>query len=1845
MKFYSAIHKITSKLLIATLFVIITSTGYAYAADTDAFIIRVKTDNTCAGGCNSTSYTVQAASTVGYAVDCNYNGTSFATTTAGLTTTYTCSYGTPGTYDIAVKSPAMTFAINGSTVTRQKILQVRQWGTTAWTSFDSLLNGANNVNIIATDIPNLSNVTSMVYAFKDAVSLTGNATMGSWNTSNVTSMKGMFLGATLFNQDIGSWDTRRVIDFESAFGSAVNFNQNLGAWNVASGTIFTSMFGNATVFNNGGSSSINNWNMSNANTLQGMFDLAKAFNQPIGNWNISKVTNINFMFRDAWAFNQPLNSWNTSNVQQLRYTFNNARAFNQPIGNWNTSKVNDSNRAFMGAWVFNQDIGAWNMASNTNMSFMFAGATAFNNASSSSIGAWNTSNVTTMQTMFNSATNFNQNIGAWNLSKTTDIAYMFLYASKFNNDGSPDINNWNTSNVTSMVSTFDGASAFNQPLNSWNTAKVTSMRSMFYAAINFNQDISSWTTSAVTSMQNMFSNASKFDQNLGSWVVKQVTNLSGMLNNTKLSIANYDSTIIAWETQKPLSATSGLGAAGLKYCNSVTQRTALQVSGLSFAGDTLGCASEVLAYNGNGATSGTVPSIATGTVGSTVTVAGQGTLVKTGNTFSNWNTSPLGSGTNYATSSTFTFVTGTTTLYAKWIPNTYQVLFDINTGTGGVMANQNFTYGVASNLNTNNFTKTNSTFAGWNTASNGSGVNYINGQSVSNLSATNGGVVTLYAQWATAPVITNVTATNANGYYKSGSTVTLTVTFDQVVNVVGTPQIALNTGGIATYSSGSGTAVLEFVYTVGAGENTGDLEYSSTTALSLNGGTIRNAGLIDAVLTLPSVGQTGSLSTNKNIVIDTVAPTAPSVNADITGGFSLTSPNITFTSSDTNFSHFFISINGGATSTVTSPYNPTLGVAASYNVVVTAVDMAGNMTVASILYPPTVNINAPTKYFNNTVTDSTVTITAPVGSTLDSLTISGTNIGDVSTGGLTCSLVLPAVIPAGGITCSGFVVNNTATVTAIATLSVGDGGAVGQAVMLYEKDTVSPTTTISSTTTSPTISSMFGVIVKFLKAMTGADAFDNSDLSIINGSSGGACSTLDYITFNCPITATLIGTTTISVLANKAQDKFGNFNLISNILEMIYSPAPTITNITSTSTKSSYKAGDTVFISVTFDQIINASGTPTIDLLNGGVANYVSGSGSSTLVFAYTVTGGQDISDLDYAGPNALNLAGGLLNNAYGTPSLLTLPSSGASSSLGFNKDIVIDTVSPIAPVLTLPTSGSSFYSGNLFTGTCEPNATVNISHANIAPNPTQISCGPGGNYSGPVVFSVGTTTTNILITQTDVAGNVSPTTTLATLNVYTGPQVLNVTSPNADTSYGAGSVITITIEFDQAVNVTGTPLLTLNSGGSATYVSGSGSTLLTFTYTITGGENSADLDYPNINSLTLNGGTIKNPANIDANLTLPLSGIQGILGVNKNITIDTLTPSNPSFTSHTNNGTSNLSTTLAGLCEANTALLLTHADIVGSPIISTCDGTGSYSIPVTFTSTGLKSSIKIKQTDQAGNTSPETAINLTVVSTLGGIVAPVSVPVSSGGGSSLVTQFVTQIKDTVSNLLNTKPATQAVTTNPNLIGGAEPNVPAEFSNYVCVRYLKEYIRPGAKNNPEEVKKLQSFLNEYENEKLVVDGVYKQADIDAVKRFQAKYLDQIMLPWGVTEPTGIVFRTTVAKINLLSCAKQVGCPYFDTYMKSGDNTIEAVKVQDFLNIISAPTSGYPTNGIALEKSFNLQTVKKVKEFQGFYKDIVLKPWDLTTPTGRWYQTTRHAANKLMNCSEGEIKLDNGLKVR
>jgi hypothetical protein len=97
-----------------------------------------------------------------------------------------------------------------------------------------------------------------------------------------------------------------------------------------------------------------------------------------------------------------------------------------------------------------------------------------------------------------------------------------------------------------------------------------------------------------------------------------------------------------------------------------------------------------------------------------------------------------------------------------------------------------------------------------------------------------------------------------------------------------------------------------------------------------------------------------------------------------------------------------------------------------------------------------------------------------------------------------------------------------------------------------------------------------------------------------------------------------------------------------------------------------------------------------------------------------------------------------------------------------------------------------------------------------------------------------------------------------------------------------------------------------------------------------------------------------------------------------------------------------------------------------------------------------------------------------------------------------------------------------------------EPVVPTAGDIGSCT-YLNDYLSLAGSNNPVEVTKLQQFLNTYEGFNLAITGVYDEATFNAVKAFQAKYINETMAPWGWKVGSGIVSFTTKKKINEIYC--------------------------------------------------------------------------------------------------------------
>ena len=325
--------------------------------------------------------------------------------------------------------------------------------------------------------------------------------------------------------------------------------------------------------------------LSSVTNMGYMFIFCSKFNGDVGGWNTSNVTDMRGVFAGATIFNQNIGSWNTANVTNMYQMFQQATKFNQDISNWDTGKVIGMGSVFSFASEFNQDLSSWNTSNVLTMRGMFAGASKFNRP----LNTWDTGKVTDMVVMFYFAPEFNQDLSSWNVSNVTEMGSMFTGASKFNQP----LSTWNTGKVFDMSSMFQYANDFNQDLSQWNTSNVTNMASMFFSARKFNQPLTNWNTAKVTNMSGMFSNAIVFNQDLSVLEINAVTNMANMLDNSVLSTANYDATLTGWLSQNKTSLT--LGAMGLNYCASETDRTTLITSvasggkGWTITGDSKQC--------------------------------------------------------------------------------------------------------------------------------------------------------------------------------------------------------------------------------------------------------------------------------------------------------------------------------------------------------------------------------------------------------------------------------------------------------------------------------------------------------------------------------------------------------------------------------------------------------------------------------------------------------------------------------------------------------------------------------------------------------------------------------------------------------------------------------------------------------------------------------------------------------------------------------------------------------------------------------------------------------------------------------------------------------------------------------------------------------------------------------------------------------------------------------------------------------------------------------------------------------------------------------------------------------
>ena len=676
----------------------------------------------------------------------------------------------------------------------------------------------------------------------------------------------------------------------------------------------------------------------------------------------------------------------------------------------------------------------------------------------------------------------------------------------------------------------------------------------------------------------------------------------------------------------------------------------------------------------------------------------------------------------------------------------------------------------------------------------------------------------------TIPTVATTTANPASGDYNTGATVKITVTFTETVTVAGTPALLLNDGGTASYLSGSGTKSLVFAYTVANGQNTSALAVAGS---NLDGGTITDAA-----------GNPANLSA-----------------ADVT----------------------FAGLEIGAAVLSVSANYPSTAIVGPGTTVTFTVKLSGAVTVAGspVL---TLNDGGQAVYAGGSGT-STLTFSYKVGATgsgqnTPGLAITGFNLN----GGAVYALgnsADPVSLAGAAVFTSGPQVDTTAPViaSAVDTPSAGDLKA-GKTVTL----TLSFSTAVN-VTGAPTLSLNDGGVATYK-----------------SGSGTGALS-FSYTVAAGQNTASLAATA-LNLNGGSIADKVGNAAslALSGLTQsgpQIDTTAPAITKIAETPSSGDLGAGKTVSFALSTSEPVTVSGTPQLALNDGGTALYnAAASTATTLAFTYTVAAGQNVaalaatslslnggSILDGAG-NAANLSLTVLAQSgpqvdTTAPTVKSVTANPATADLGAGKVVLLTvtfseavTVSGGTPVLTLNDGATASYqSGSGSTaltfaytvraGDNTPDLTV----TGLSLDGASIQDGAGNNavLSGVVTNPAG-------VLQIDT----------------TTPALTAITQSPAAGDLNAGKTVTFTLKWSENVTVSGgTPTLSLNDGGTASYTGGSGSSTLTFSYKVTAGQNTAALA---ATGLSLNGASIADGAGNAASL-----GLSGLTQTGPQI--DTVTP------------------------------------------------------------------------------------------------------------------------------------------------------------------------------------------------------------------------------------------------------------------------------------------------------------------------------------------------------------------
>ena len=313
----------------------------------------------------------------------------------------------------------------------------------------------------------------------------------------------------------------------------------------------------------------------------------------------------------------------------------------------------------------------------------------------------------------------------------------------------------------------------------------------------------------------------------------------------------------------------------------------------------------------------------------------------------------------------------------------------------------------------------------------------------------------------------------------------------------------------------------------------------------------------------------------------------------------------------------------------------------------------------------------------------------------------------------------------------------------------------------------------------------------------------------------------------------------------------------------------------------SYGVGGVLELTAVFSETVNVTGTPQLQLafVRGGPSNaaYVSGDGSGTLIFSYTVSAGEN--DNDGIEVRSLALANGAaIANQYGF-------AVAAPSGLSLASNVVVDTQ---APELRGPTdmSGGSAVSVKNWSWNCS-DVSLPCTYRHAFSQSSSHQFRESDAYGADVGADTPAGSNGLWYLHVQAKDSVGNESAVSSYGVNLDGVAPLLVSEDIGVPAGGtySDQLNFTVKFNESVTVdtsAGTPRLTLTVGSAtkyANYVSGSGGTTLTFRYLPQMGD--ADTDGVALGtSIDLNGGTIKDGAQnaFDASATLQVPSLATVL-------------------------------------------------------------------------------------------------------------------------------------------------------------------------------------------------------------------------------------------------------------------------------------------------------------------------------------------------------------------------------